>query len=199
MMICALIQAVGLNIQTVWAEPISVVSSPAVVLEPLPVGPRKPTPPPAIPQPKVTDAFRCERKFTYQGRVFDCDSNVQRDAERLRPLMTDVPGALADLDTYQRNRQNVRNAAYVGSVGLLVAIAGLLVSRTFTDSNGNLTGTGTEVRSYSTLGGGGLAVITFAYGWVTLHKNELYVDDAVRLHNQAHPGTPIELTTGFSF
>lgn len=179
----------------------SIIEATGITPESIPAGPQKPTPPAAIPQPRAPEPFRCERKFVYQGKVFDCDSNVQRDAERLRPLMTDVPAALADLDTYQRNRQNVRDAAYVGSVGLFLVIAGLLASRTFTDTNGNLTNTGTQVRSYSAFGGGGLVILSVAYGWATLYRNESYVDDAVKLHNEAHPNTPIQLQlgTGFTF
>jgi hypothetical protein len=168
--------------------------------EPVHVGPKKPTAPHAIKQPEVIDSFRCERRFRYKGKLLECDSNVQRDAERLRPVMEDVPAALAELDTYQRSRQNVRTAAYVGSVGLLVALGGVLLSRSFTDSNGNLTNTGLQVRTVSLIGGLGITGISFGFGWITLHKTESYIDNAVRLHNQAHPDTPIELqfTTGFS-
>jgi len=167
----------------------------------IPAGPSKPTAPQALKQPVVIDAFHCERRFLYMGKVFGCDSNVQRDAERLRPLMADVPQALAELDTYQRNRQSVRIAAYAGSIGIIAAIGGVLIARTFTDSNGNATNTGIALRNYALAGGLGLTGISLIYGLSILSTNESHIDNAVRYHNQAHPGTPIELqfTTGFSF
>jgi hypothetical protein len=159
-----------------------------------------PTAPPALKQPEIKDSFRYERRFLYKGKVLECDSNVQRDAERLRLIVADVPPALAELDTYQRNRQNVRTAAYVGSMGLIIALGGLLISKSFTDSNGNPTDTSNKVRGYSLAGGLGLTGISFIYGFSILSTNESHVDHAVQLHNQAHPDTPIELqfTTGFS-
>jgi hypothetical protein len=167
----------------------------------IPAGPKQPTPPRALKQPHMIDTFHCERRFLYKGKVFACDSNVQRDAERLRPLMIDVPPALKELDTYQKNRQNVRTAAYIGSIGLLAALAGTLLSRNFTDQNGNVTGTGIALRNYSLAGGLGLTGFSLVYGLSILSTNESHIDNAVRYHNQAHPDTPIELqfTTGFSF
>jgi len=192
LLVCALIQS-----GTAWAAPQSEATLSAAPLslvpESVPVTPRRPIAPSLIPQPKVKNVFRCERKFVYLGKVFDCDSNVERDAERLRPLMTDVPGALEDLDNYQRTRQTVRNAAYAGSLGLLAVISGELLSRTFTDANGNLTSTGTQLRNYTAFGGAGLALISFFIGWFTLQRNEKYWDSAVQLHNQAHPDTPIQI------
>ena len=169
-------------------------------VEPVPSGPAKPTAPLALKQPEVHDAFRCERRFLYKGKIFGCDSNVQRDAERLRPILTDVPPALAELDTYQRNRQNIRSAAYVGSIGLLAALGGFLVSRTFTNKDGQLTDTGTAIRGYSLAAGLGLTGLSLVYGLSILSTNESHIDNAVLLHNKAHPDTPIELqfSTGFS-
>jgi hypothetical protein len=171
------------------------------VPESIPAGPKKPSAPRALKQPTIVDTFHCERRFLYMGKVYGCDSNVQRDAERLRPLMADVPAALAELDTYQRNRQSVRVAAYVGSIGLLAAIGGVLISRTFTDSNGNATNASIAFRNYALAGGLGITGISLLYGLSVLSTNESHIDNAVRYHNQAHPNTPIELqfTTGFSF
>lgn len=160
----------------------------------------KPNRPPPLKQPEITDSFRCERRLLYQGKILTCDSNVQRDAERLRPIISDVPPALQELDTYQTNRQNVRTAAYVGSVGLLIALGGLLVSRSFTDSQNNLTDTGTKIRGYTLAGGLGLTGISFIYGLSILTTNESHLEHAVTNFNHVHPDNPIELqfTTGFS-
>lgn len=168
-------------------------------LEPSP----KKKPPEFIAQPETSSSrnyFHCERRFLYQGKQYGCDSNIQRDAEHLRPLFSQVPSAVAELDTYQGNRQNVRTAAYVGSVGLLVALGGLLVSRSFTDSNGNLTSTGNQLRNLTLLGGLGITGVSVVYGLSILHNNESHLDTAVKNFNQARPNTPIvlELSTGFN-
>lgn len=156
--------------------------------------------PAALKQPEITDSFRCERRFLYKGKILGCDSNVQRDAERLRPIISDVPSAVTELDTYQRNRQNVRTAAYVGSIGLLVALGGLLLSRSFTDANGDLTNTGKQVRGYTLGGGLALTGISLIYGLSILTTNETHLQNAVTNFNQVHTDHPIELqfTTGFS-
>jgi hypothetical protein len=158
--------------------------------------PDKPFAPPTLRRPEMKDAFHCERTFLYKGRTYGCDSYVQRDAERLRIFVSDVPEATSEIDTYQRNRKNVRTAAYVGSVGILIAIAGILVGPLITSSDVGRS----DIRTVSTYLGGGITLGSIAFGFVTLNNNESHVDRAVALHNEAHPKTPIVLqfSTGFS-
>jgi hypothetical protein len=148
----------------------------------------------------MKDAFHCERTFLYKGKTYGCDSYVQRDAERLRIFVSDVPEATSEIDTYQRNRKNVRTAAYIGSIGILMAITGFIVSRVFTDGNGNPTATATSVRTVGTISGLGITLGSVGFGYFSLRNNESHVENAVALHNQAHPNTPIVLqfSKGFS-
>src|SRR6476619_2703472 len=77
--------------------------------------PKQPSTPPPINQLIPTEHPHCERFFVYRGKKMECDSNVGRDADRLRPLMQDVPSAIAELDAYQENREKIKLAAYFGT------------------------------------------------------------------------------------
>jgi hypothetical protein len=151
-------------------------------------------------KPVMKDAFHCERTFLYKGKTYGCDSYVQRDAERLRLFVADVPEANSEIDTYQRNRKNVRTAAYVGSVGLLIAITGFFVSRAFQNPDGSNSQTGIAVRTVTSVTGLGLTIGSVFFGYFSLRNNESHIDRAVSLHNEAHPTTPIVLqfSKGFS-
>jgi hypothetical protein len=162
--------------------------------------PDQPFAPPTLKRPVMKDAFHCERTFLYKGKTYGCDSYVQRDAERLRIFVSDIPEATSEIDTYQRNRKNVRTAAYVGSVGLLIAIAGFFGSRAFQDGDGNVNSTGIAIRTVTTTVGMGLTLGSVTFGIISLNNNESHIDRAVALHNEAHPMTPIVLqfSKGFS-
>ncbi len=142
----------------------------------------KPSTPPALKQPEVMDAFRCERQFLYKGKILDCDSNVQRDAERLRPIVQDVPAAVAELDIYQRKRQNMRVAAYGVSAGLmLVLVGGLLLPKNFFEnSGGSVGGAGIPIRGFSLAAGGGMTLFWLGYGYFKVITNGPHIDQAVQ-------------------
>jgi hypothetical protein len=173
--------------------PQTVVNPPSDLNSTYPGVPNQPTAPKSFKKPDVKDAFHCERQFLYKGRTYGCDSFVQRDAERLRLIVADVPESTQEIDVYQRNRKNVKRAAYVGSMGLLIFLGGLFVSRSFTDSNGNIDQTGNAIRLYSAIGGLGLTIASVGVGFGLLYKNESHIDNAVKFHNEAHPNTPITL------
>jgi hypothetical protein len=162
--------------------------------------PGQPIAPPTLKRPVMKDAFQCERTFLYKGRTYGCDSYVQRDAERLRIFVSDLPEATSEIDTYQRNRKNVRTAAYVGSVGLLIALAGFIAYRGFQNPDGSTSSTGIAIRTVTATGGLGLTLGSVFFGYFSLLNNESHLDRAVALHNEAHPNTPIVLqfSTGFS-
>jgi hypothetical protein len=161
--------------------------------------PNQPTAPTAFKKPDVKDAFHCERQFLYKGMTFGCDSYVQRDAERLRLIVADVPDSTQEIDIYQRNRKSVRTAAYIGTLGLVVLIAGLFLSRGFTDQNGNIDGLGKSLRFGTAVGGVGLIGGAVVTGYVALHNNENHIDNAVADFNKVHPSTPITLQFSHQF
>ncbi len=158
--------------------------------------PTAPSAPPSLTPQKPTNVIRCQRRFIYRGKQLDCDSNLERDAERLRPVFKDVPEAIAELDMYQKTREQVRSLGYAGGLGLGMAFTGFLLSRTTTNEQ--------TARDWRVMGiGGGLLVlgITLATGLVALGNASDHLGNAVKQYNQARPGDPIEFqfSTGFDF
>ena len=90
---------------------------------------KPPTAPPSYLHIAQPDPFGCHRKIVYQGKTLDCDTNVQRDGENLRPIIKDVPAAVSELDTYQRNRRNLKYTAYAFSAAILIALGGYIATR----------------------------------------------------------------------
>jgi hypothetical protein len=128
--------------------------------------PQSPTAPPALSQPKIIDMFHCDRTFVYKGKALTCDSNVQQDGERLRPILEDTPEAMEQFTTYQRNRRNLKNVAYMTSVGVATILAGYLISRPpvpdVTIRNGG----------YLVLAGAGIAIGSLAYALAPVSKDD---------------------------
>jgi hypothetical protein len=147
-----------------------------------------PSAPPSLFKKSAPESFRCQRMFVYDGKVYGCDSNVRPDGEGLRPLLSDVPAANGELNIYQRNRANLRNTAYAGSLGLLLMISASFLGK----------GHGKQALL---LGGGSITAGSFIYGFTSARANEKHLDEAVRLHNLAKPDKPIELqfSTGIGF
>lgn len=141
--------------------------------------------------------FKCPRSFVYQGKHISCDSNVRKDAEGLRPILNSVPDAVSELNIYQKNRRDVQTAAYVGSLGLIIVLAGLILSSTFDPQDPQRI----TVRNYAGFGGLGLTIGSAIYGFSVINANEAHLDKAVQNFNQARPHSPIELefTTGINF
>lgn len=163
--------------------------------------PQSPSAPPSLSQQAPTDLFHCERKFVYQGKTLDCDSNIQRDGENLRPIIQDVPAAISELDAYQRNRRTLRKTAYVASLGVLAMIAGYFA--THATGNGKFRNDDTSLRtlSYLVVGGAVLTAGSFIYGFTLYKTNESHLGNAINEFNQARPNTPIEIqfSTGIRF
>ncbi len=165
--------------------------------------PQKPSAPGLRPRKVPEDIFHCARYFSVGGKRLDCDSNVRRDAEKLRPILEPVPEAITALNTYQRNRRNLKTAAYVGTAGILVAAAGWLVARTLFSQPGtaNPTDTGILIRNLATLSGVSISAGSVVYGLTLTRTNERNLGRAVEIYNAAKPEMPIELlfTTGITF
>src|SRR6185503_14385285 len=95
--------------------------------------PQLPSAPPPIAGGSPSDTFRCTRYFTWKGKKYECDSFVRQDAEKLRTIVGDVPQAVNELNDYQATRMSVRNAAYVGTAGLVLLIAGVILHARYSD------------------------------------------------------------------
>jgi hypothetical protein len=163
--------------------------------------PKKPSTPPSLTQPIPSDPFQCHRTFVYQGKTLDCDNPIQRDGEKLRPIIKDVPEALSELDAYQKTQRHITNVAYVVSGSVLLALGGFIAARTtggnlFKDANGNI-----SAQNLVAIGGLATAIGAFSYGFVLYQKNETRLTAAVNAFNNARPNTPIELefNTGITF
>lgn len=154
--------------------------------------PKQPTIPPPLTTQIPRDSFRCQRFFLYKGQRLHCDSNIRLDGENLRPILEDVPEAAAELDLYQKNRAEIGNAAYIGTLGLFVAIAGSLLSLQYREA-GNPTHTSQAIRTISMLGGAGIMIGNFISTLSLIRTNETHIGNAVNAYNRAHPDTPIEL------
>jgi hypothetical protein len=156
--------------------------------------PQRPSAPPLLQTEGPADTFKCERTFVYRGKPLICDSYMRQDAERLRPILSSVPTAVAELDSYQRNRRKVTTLAYVASAGLVL----LLGSRLLPQSSSNSLITPRNIGLY---GGMGLAAGSVLYGLSFLRTNEAHLGNAVEYYNRAHPRDPIELqfSTGITF
>lgn len=156
--------------------------------------PKAPSSPPVFERPKEIKAFRCERKVIYRGQELPCDSNVSKDGENLRPILTQVPAAVAELDEYQGNRKNVRAAAYVGTAGLAIGLIGIIVMSSLThEDSGRLTLDGVAVRNILVFGGFGLAAGSAIHAFGSLQSNEEHFYKAVDLYNNARPNDAIQL------
>lgn len=154
--------------------------------------PLKPSAPPALYEKAAPEEFRCERFYTYKGKTLGCDSNVRNDADRLRPIISVTPAAIDELNTYQKNKIRLQNAAYFATAGLLLVIGGLswpLPAGTVTNPNPG------PPLPKTLLTGGGVGLfggsIFFALGG--LRANEAHLENAVVLYNRDHPATPIKL------
>ena len=151
-----------------------------------------PTP---IQKPKTIIPLGCERPFIYRGEVYSADSPEAQDASTLREFVKSVPEAVEMLKEYQDNRSKSRLSAYTGTVGILLAVLAVPISKQFTGDTRN------SVRSALQIGGIALAAGGFFYSFTLLRTNESLVPKAVDRYNQSKPEDPIELqfSTGWSF
>ena len=159
--------------------------------------PKAPSAPPSLEQRIPPNLPHCERYFTYGGKRLECDSQLGRDAEMLRPIMRDVPDAIAELDAYARANNQILVAGYVASAGFLTAIIGGAAASPLLDPGTGALRTG----GYLVFGGLALAANAIIYGLSLLKTNEAHIGNAVRIYNDVHPDKPIvlEFTTSINF
>lgn len=142
-------------------------------------------PPKLSRQIPVTAYFGCRRAFRWKEKTYLADSYYKNDAGRLKLVVRDTPDALRAIDRYQNNQTSARIAAYVGSVGLMVAVASLFINTS--DPTWN------RIRNIGLVGGLSLAGGSFLVNFTILRTNESNIKDAVQYYNGAHPQTPIDL------
>jgi hypothetical protein len=186
--------AVSLFSQGAWAQScpsdsLSLTQAAADSTGPRPEFVTLPSTPTAPPQLAVSTAhvqsFGCLRQFRVDDKVYSLDSYHRADGENLRPFLRDVPQALEFLDTYQQNQRSQTVAAYLGTAGLLTAVAGFVFVNGTTDP---------DLRRILLFGGLGLAAGSFGYSLAVAQTNEANVRRAVDAHNAAKPaGKRIEL------
>lgn len=163
-----------------WADPIPNPSPAESIKRPAQLGMKTPD-----------RAFRCDRMIKWKKETLPCDSPLLWDGENLRPIMANTPDAIFELDQYQRGRRALRGAAYVGTVGVVFALANSLIAGLITPKGHDLRKSDTE----STLryGGIGLTAGAVIFGYTMLRSNEQHLDSAIVKYNSAQPGTPIEV------
>ncbi len=150
--------------------------------------PVQPAAPDFAPENIEVVPFRgCRRDYTYQGKTLQADSYYRRDCENLRPLLTHVPDAVAELNSYQDGRRRLDSTVYIASVGIAMLVVGLFSSSFFEGETENM------IRRVGILGGLTLAGGTAAYAFIRLRANESHIGSAVEKYNQAYPEKKIEL------
>lgn len=166
--------------------------------------PTRPSAPPRLGLTPKVPAYACKRQILVGVQAIPCDSFTQRDGERLRPYLAEVPEALAHLDVYQRNRRTLNWLPYLGSTALLIAFAGILTDRIGEITTSQLDPAGNRMRLIPadtsriirnlSVGLGAIVLVgTFSYGFLTLTLNERNFDNAIKKYNQAKPNAPIEI------
>ena len=159
--------------------------------------PTQPSQPPLLAKPQPKFSPPCARYCILEHRKFEVDSFLSVDAERLRPVLEDVPQAMNELKVYQENRIQLRTSAYLGTAALVLLGTGLLMSRTPVDMNSGVI----QPNGYLILTGATLGVGTIIHLISTLVTNDQHIGKAIEHYNHAHPEKPIEplFSTGFHF
>jgi hypothetical protein len=149
--------------------------------------PNQPSAPPKMGAQGPIEAFGCRRTFIYQGERLPCDSNLDQDAQNLRPYLKRVPESIELLDRYQASRRKTEVLAYTATAGLILLLTSNLLARSASgEQNTSLRNIG--LISGLTLTGGSLGA-----GIMQLQSNEKRLDEAVRIHNERLPQDPIQL------
>jgi hypothetical protein len=154
-----------------------------------------PEAPAALGRPIVEPRYSCKRKIYYQKKLLTCDSYIRQDAEGLRPIVQEVPEALAHLDRYQKGRKTLRWMPYLGSSFVLVIIAGAITGSILAAQPVGSFEQKNYIPIRNTIVFAGLLGIsaTLAGGAIHLAVNERNLTRAVKTYNDARPADPIEI------
>lgn len=144
-------------------------------------------PPPVHPPEEALHGFGCERKFSCAGNDFHADSNHRIDGEMLRDYLKQYPEAISELNAYQATRRTIRVASYIGTLGVLIALGGLIASTQLTGSEQIV------IRNVFTATGLGLTLASTAATFLVLNINEARLDRAVSIYNRGNPDRQIVL------
>lgn len=167
-------------------------------LSKLPSALKHSTTPKAPPQLRIENpakSFGCQRQFAHQKKLIQIDSYHGRDGERLRKYIEDVPAAVSELNEYQSNRRSVQTAAYIGTAGLVIAIASILLKESWDPDQQK------KIRNIGVATGFGMTAGSLVYSFGVLRSNERHLENAIQHYNAAHPQDPLELkfSTGILF
>ncbi len=149
---------------------------------------RRVTAPPQLAPDKVIKPIGCLRRARWGDEEVPCDAFHRKNAEYLRPIVRDIPAALAALNDYQSSRDNAKLGAYTGSLGLFVALTGWIISTQISDIE-----TSNKIRSYTTFGGLSLTMGSVVYSLAALSASESHLDRAVLEYNNARPSKPLSI------
>lgn len=118
------------------------------------------------------------------------------DAQELLEILKSVPSAASEIQLYRDQLEKIKLTSYLGSLGLLAVITGLLMDRPLTQPDGSLRPGG-----YLALAGGGISVGSLILGFSWMKANEVHLSRAVDAYNAVYPERPIELqfSTHFDF
>ena len=135
----------------------------------------------------------CSRFYLYHNKILAVDSSRKKDGEGLRPILSKNPEAERLLSTYQANQPPPSWPAYVGTLGVLTLIGGNIAAREV------FSGSRIPQRNFrlaTTILGGSLAIGSYVYTQVRLHRNEKNLEKAVSVYN-ASVSTEDRVRIGF--
>jgi hypothetical protein len=154
--------------------------------------PKAPMAPPTAQAKKIPEnPFRCDRQIKYRGKLLPCDSALRRDGESLRSIFEKTPDALDELDQYQSGRRAVQYAAYTGTTGLVLALAGGLIANIVIPEE--RAGDRQELTRVFRYSGFGLALGSVVFGLSHLRSNEDHLQRAIIKYNASQPDRPIQV------
>lgn len=158
--------------------------------------PVRPNAPPQLARKYDIEAFGCKRQYTLAGHYMPLDSFHRQDAEKLRPIVSDIPDAINSLNAYQDNKRTLKTLGYVGTAGIVIAVAGAFLAGEIDTYEGDPHRPSPIVRYSPMFAGIGIVVGTILYGLIRLDSNEDNLADTVKYYNEAHPSQPVKLDFG---
>ena len=132
-------------------------------------------------------AFLCQRHFQWKGKKRPLDSYHQQDAENLRPILDRSPKALKQLQMYQEKQTSIDAAAYLGTIGLAIALGGHFLGKRFKGKQKS------QIQTISMISGLSITAGSLIYSFGSMHSSKSHLKKAVEIYNENHPKTPIEL------
>ncbi len=119
----------------------------------------------------------CSRSFIFQNKTYPVDSNRKQDGEGLRFVLKKNSQSEAMLNDYQGQLKSATLPAYIGTLGLAMAISGRFLAGTKNDP-------GRRDTTYALVYPGILlAVSSYIYAQLGIKSKESVLEDAVNNYN----------------